>query len=140
MEDIPSLAILIISGVLLVGLLLTFVFTSAQQSIDMGNALEQKKEEMDVANEQADYLQFAGSEVEGETVRSILKVYKAEPISITVNGVTYTYSDRQANFDEIYRNVKDYNSSTYINPVSRYYCEVEFSAQGAVSGLVFTVR
>ena len=149
MSSVPSSAIILVIGIIAACLLAGLVITAVTQQRQAAQRQETKINESVMQNTQNDYLQYAGGTLTGDTVLSVIVVYKDEPITLVVdNGITtsyYNYTDvnrtAKQDFGAMYKAAKNKavnNGAAYINPADTYKCTVNYEDNGSVKALVFT--
>ena len=133
--EIAPRALLLAAGVVLTVVLISLMLTQFKSAEDMVNIssslINEKTEEL----KYADLIEIDGMEVNGSDVVNICRKHLDKGIKITLkNGEkSKTYSEKSQ-----ISKLKDYESTEYVKPSTKWKCGVVTNKNGIISEIIFT--
>ena len=126
MNNVPSSAVLAIVAVVAAVAIASLIFVVTNQQTQSAQHTEAQVE----AQQQENYDAFIGARMDGEAVKSFIKVHQNDKIAITVDGSTFKTLDGKADTSQAKLNT--------IVSGAMYDCDQTVNDTGAVVEIRFT--
>lgn len=162
MGNVPSSVLYAIFTTILVCLVFALFLYAVRQQPELQKAGDAKQEQMNQVNSSDDYLQYAGSTMRGDEVRTVIKGLRKTNLIARINtgssivvfncdaktygyrlsdasGSEGTYKEQTNNFNEAWQNTGNIQKKYwYVEPLGTYTCTVIQDTSGAVTEIDFT--